>query len=161
MALRKRLTRPLFWTSAGAAIAYLCDPQNGRGRRVRLNDQLRARLGDVRDEVERKARYVQSTAEGTVEALRHGGGTPADDRALMDRIKSEVLGGSRFEGHQVVVEAVDGMVTIRGEVRDREQAEELVGAVRGVPGVRAVENLTHLPGEAPPNKEPSLEASTG
>jgi len=158
MAFRKRLTRPLLWTAVGAAVAYLWDPQNGRGRRARLNDQLRARARDAREDVERKARYVQSTAEGKVEALRHGGGTPADDRALADRIKSEVLGGSRFENHQVVVEAVDGVVTLRGQVADAQQAEELVTAVRAVPGVNAVENLTHLPGDAPPNKEPSIEA---
>lgn len=161
MAFRKRLTRPLFWSAAGAAVAYLCDPQSGRGRRARLNDQLRARARDAREDVERKARYVQSTAEGKVEALLRAGGTPADDRALVDRIKSEVLGGTEFEGHQVVVEAVDGVVTLRGQVRDGRQAEELVAAVRAVPGVGAVENLTHLPGQAPPNKEPSLEASTG
>jgi osmotically-inducible protein OsmY len=158
MAFRKRLTRPLLWTAVGAAVAYLWDPQNGRGRRARLNDQLRARARDAREDVERKARYVQSTAEGKVEALRHGGGTPADDRALADRIKSEVLGGSRFENHQVVVEAVDGVVTLRGQVADAQQAEELVTAVRAVPGVNAVENLTHLPGDTPPNKEPSIEA---
>lgn len=161
MELRKRLTRPLFWTTAGAAMAYFWDPQNGRGRRVQVNDQLRARARDARRQAERKARYAQHTAEGKFEALRQAGGAPADDRALVDRIKSEVLGGDRFESHQVVVEAVDGVVTLRGEVRDTQQAEELMTAVRMVPGVRGVENLTHLPGQAPPNKEPSLEASTG
>lgn len=160
MALRKLLTRPLFWTSAGAAVAYLYDPQNGRGRRARLNDQVRARFGDARREAERKAGYVRSTAEGKAQALREPSGTPADDRALVDRIKSEILGGSRFEDHQVVVEAADGAVTLRGQVADAEQVEELVEAVERVPGVDSVRNLVHLPGQSPPNKEPSLEAST-
>lgn len=161
MALRKRLTRPLFWTTAGAAIAYFWDRQNGRGRRVRLNDQARARARDARRQAERKLRYVQHSAEGKVEALRQAGGAPADDRALVDRIKSEVLGGDRFQNHQVVLEAVDGVVTVRGEVSDAQQAEELLAAVTVVPGVSAVQNLTHLPGQAPPNKESSLKASTG
>ena len=40
-----------------------------------------------------------------------------------------------------------GVIYFRGEVPSQEVMEELHQRARGVDGVRAVENLTHLPGE--------------
>jgi osmotically-inducible protein OsmY len=45
------------------------------------------------------------------------------------------------------VNAEYGVIYFRGEVPSREVMEELTARARGVDGVRAVENLTHLPGE--------------
>ena len=45
------------------------------------------------------------------------------------------------------------MIYLRGEVPDKETMEELATRARAVDGVRAVENLTHLPGEPAPTKD--------
>ena len=158
----RRLARPFVWTSVGAAIAYFCDPENGRGRRARTKDQVGARFRDARETAEQKARYVQNTAGGKAEGIRRSEDTPPeDDRTLVDKIKSEVLGGGQFQGHQVVVDAVNGVVTLRGQVAEANQAEQLVKAVERVPGVRSVENLVHGPEEPAPNKQASVNASAG
>ena len=44
-------------------------------------------------------------------------------------------------------EALRQISNIRGEVPSQDVMEELTKRARGVDGVRAVENLTHLPGE--------------
>lgn len=162
MARLPRAVRPLVWTSAGAAIAYFCDPQSGRSRRVKLKDQVEARLRDARGVAEQKARYARSTAEGKVQAVLRADGTPPeDDRTLVDKVKSEVLGGTRFKDQKVLVDACEGVVTLRGELADPSLAGELVTAVAKVPGVTSVENLLHAPGETAPNKEDALHASRG
>ena len=159
MARLTRLFKPFVWTSAGAAIAYLWDPENGRSRRVRLKDQLGGRARDLRGAAEQKARYVQSSAEGKLQAATSPiNPEPEDDRTLVDKVKSEVLGAPEFANHQVVVDAVNGVVTLRGELPDAGVAKKLVSQVEKVRGVSSVENLLHQPGEAPPNKEPSLNA---
>jgi osmotically-inducible protein OsmY len=150
----------LVWTSAGAALAYFCDPELGKGRRARIKDQLTARARRTRRGLARKARYVGSTVEGKLEKVtRSDGAPPADDRTVVDKVKSEVLGRPAFAGHQVLVEAADGVVTLRGEL-DPSLANELEKAVRAVSGVREVSNLVHPPGEPAPNKEPSLTATS-
>jgi hypothetical protein len=45
------------------------------------------------------------------------------------------------------VNAEYGVIYFRGEVPSREVMDELTARGRAVDGVRAVENLTHLPGE--------------
>ncbi len=161
MALRKRFTRMLLWTSAGAAAAYLYDPESGRGRRARLQDQAEARLRKVRREAERKGRYVQTTAEGKAEQLaRSQAAPPPDDLTLVDKIKSEVLGQDRFREYPVIIDAVDGVVTMRGELADPSSVDEVRRAIEAVPGVREVQSLVHSRGTAAPNKDESIEAST-
>ena len=46
-----------------------------------------------------------------------------------------------------------GVIYLRGEVPDRETMDELATRARAVDGVRAVENLTHLPDEPAPTKD--------
>ncbi len=160
MAIRKRLTRTLFWTAAGAAAAYLYDPERGRGRRARLKDQAEARLRKVRREAERKGRHAQSTAEGKAEQLaRSQAAPPPDDLTLVDKVKSEVLGQDRFREYPVVIDAVDGVVTMRGELADPSSVDEIRRAIEAVPGVREVRNLVHARGTPAPNKDESIEAS--
>ncbi len=160
MARLPRPIRPLLWASAGAALAYLYDPDNGRGRRIRLKDQLEARVRKARGAAEQKVRYAESTVAGKVQAVREADWTPPDDDGtLVDKVKSEVLGRPQFEGHKVLVDAADGVVTLRGELADAALVDELVKAVTKVPGVSSVENLLHRPGEPAPNKEASLGAT--
>ncbi len=151
--------RILMLVSGVAALAYFLDPRNGRGRRTRAKDQLGAQLRRTGKQVQQKGSYVGGKVEGVAHTVTQPGGrAPADDKTLADKIKSEVLGGADFEGHQVVVDAADGAVALRGEVQRPEQIKDLEAAVRKVPGVREVENFVHLPATPAPNKQDSLDA---
>lgn len=158
MAIKSRTVKPMLWASAGAAAAYLCDPERGRSRRLRLKDQASARVRRVRRELDTKVSYARTTAEGKVAKLRHSGdGQPANDAALVDKVRSEVLGAEPFSGRTVLVDACDGVVTLRGEL-EPDLAKKLENAVGGVSGVTDVENLLHEPGTPAPNKEEALQA---
>lgn len=84
----------------------------------------------------------------------------ADDRTLVDRVRSEALGRMPALGHRVSLDARDGVVTLRGQLDNAEEIEHLTKAVRRVPGVVGVESLLHLPGEAAPNKAAALHSGT-
>jgi osmotically-inducible protein OsmY len=79
------------------------------------------------------------------------GREPAEERlndpALARKVESEVFRDDSLPKGNVSVNAEYGVIYFRGEVSSREVMEELTARARGVDGVRAVENLTHLPGE--------------
>jgi len=70
-----------------------------------------------------------------------------NDPALARKVESEVFRDDAIPKGSVSVNAEYGVVYFRGEVPSREVMDELTTRARGVDGVRAVENLTHLPGE--------------
>ncbi len=153
----RKSRRLLMLVTGVTALAYFLDPRSGRARRARAKDQLGAKLRRTRREAEQKVSYMGGKVEGVVHTVtRPGGEAPEDDKTLVDKVKSEVLGGAEFEGHQVVVDAADGVVALRGEVKRPEQVKELEAAVRKVAGVRDVENFVHLPATPAPNKQDSL-----
>jgi osmotically-inducible protein OsmY len=87
------------------------------------------------------------------------GRAPAEERlndpALVQKVESEVFRDEHIhhvKGH-IDFNAEYGVVYIRGEVPDAETREDLTARTRRVDGVRAVENLTHLPGEPAPAKD--------
>ncbi len=153
----KKLMSRAFWAGAGAGTAYLLDPDRGRSRRARLTDQARARLRRAGREAEREARGEAGAVQGRARQATTPDQPPADDRALVDRIKSEVL--PRHQAGEVVVDAVGGEVTLRGQMASSERMAALVSAVAAVPGVARVVELLHLPGEEAPNKQAALRAS--
>jgi osmotically-inducible protein OsmY len=79
------------------------------------------------------------------------GREPAEERlndpALVRKVESEVFRGEDLPKGNVSVNAEYGVIYLRGEVPSRELMDELTTRARAVDGVRAVENLTHLPGE--------------
>ena len=79
------------------------------------------------------------------------GREPAEERlndpALARKVESEVFRDDALPKGSISVNAEYGVVYFRGEVPTQEVMEELTKRARGVDGVRAVENLTHLPGE--------------
>jgi BON domain len=151
------LTKLALAAAAGAGVAYLFDRDRGRARRARLRDQARAKLRrEVRD-LERHARHERGRVEGLVHRATHRHPTPPEnDHVIVDKIRSEVLGRMPDVAHHISVDAAKGVVTLRGQLDDREAIARLEGAVRRVDGVREVVNLLHLPGEPPPNKEAAL-----
>lgn len=141
--------------AVGGAAAYLLDPQQGRGRRARMRDQARAAARRRRLEAERSVRYAQGRLEGTAAAVRGKRRfTPADDRALADKLK-EVLSRTSSDTSDVTVEVVDGVATLRGELGTPQEVQEITRACAEVNGIERVENLLHLPGTEAPNKAAS------
>jgi osmotically-inducible protein OsmY len=153
----RSLVGRLVWGSVGAVLFYLFDPERGRSRRTRLAGQASGVVRRAGRAGSRKARYVCSSWLGQRRRQALGGGAPADDRALVDRLKSEVL--PRHEAADVVVDATAGVVTLRGQLPSDARIQALVADVRSVPGVREVVNLIHAPGTDAPNKESSLRVS--
>lgn len=73
-----------------------------------------------------------------------------DDRTLVDRVRSEALGGPEYSGETINVDAVEGVVTLRGQLASQDRIGDVVARVRTVAGVRDVVNLLHLPGTPAP-----------
>jgi len=168
----RRLSRAALIAGIGAAAAYLLDPQHGEERRKAATDGL----ASLRSTVNRALPTSGSAAPGPVEggadagAPQAGGphGPGLDERVgnqwrpdvpeprathvLEDKVRSEVLGRAELRDAQVVLNDVDGVIELRGEVADEHVRSGLVAAIREVDGVRDVHDLTHRPGEPAPNK---------
>ena len=119
--------------AVGGAAAYLLDASAGARRR----------------------RELQSTAQGVVAKAKHaaGGGesAPADDITLARKVETEIFRPADAPKGQVNVQALDGVVELRGQVDAPDVIEDLEQRTRRVTGVRDVRNLLHLPGQQPAN----------
>lgn len=139
----------------GGIAQYFLDPERGRARRKQFADQALAAttrpVKQLRRTVTRKQEYLRGRARGTLHEVTTSPKPPADDVALADRVRSEVLGRVRYRPYTINVDAVDGVVSLRGQVRQPDEIKELVAAVEKVPGVRQVESFLHLPHTAAPN----------
>ncbi|HET9879034.1 MAG TPA: BON domain-containing protein [Candidatus Limnocylindria bacterium] len=137
---------------AGALGTYLLDPDRGRSRRARLADQAAALVRRGGRQLERTTRTVTSTVEGKAQALRNlgPGDAPATDAALIDRVESEVFRDRSLPKGSININAENGVIVIRGELPEVATRDRLVGAIRGVPGVSDVKDLTNLAEEVEP-----------
>jgi osmotically-inducible protein OsmY len=146
--------------AASAAGMWLFDPDRGAQRRHQLQDQLRSWLKKSKRTVERQVQQGQTKLENTVHKANHRGtNPPADDQVLVDRIKSELLGQEPFADHDILIEANEGVVVLRGQVDDRVVREQLETAVAEMVGVELLQSLLHSSGEDAPNKAAALRAS--
>ena len=155
----KRLGAGGLMAAAGAAVAYLFDPDNGNRRRAVASDRIAAffRQG---------ARNTAGTAQATATRVRdhaagavHGARKVAEperpapnDHELAHRVETEIFRSPEIPKGSVNVNAEVGIVYLRGEVKSDDQREYLIEGARKVDGVRAVEDLLHLPGEEPRTK---------
>lgn len=134
---------------AGTAIAaYFLDPDQGNRRRSMATDRVAAFFRSRARRAERAARTGSAYAEGMAARARHAttpDSPPADDRALADRVRTELFRPADAPKGHMNVDAVDGVVSLRGQVDRVEQIRELEDHVRKIPGVRDVENHLHLP----------------
>jgi osmotically-inducible protein OsmY len=125
------LKKLLFGAAAAGAIAWL----------AKNKDTAKAYL-------DRYAGQAKGVATNVTPGM---GREPADERlndpALARKVESEVFRDDELPKGQVSVNAEYGVIYLRGEVPSQEAMDELTTRVRAVDGVRAVENLTHLPGE--------------
>ena len=119
--------------AVGAALAYLFDPDNGRKRRKKA--------------IKRAAKTLHQTTK-----LRKQRKPRPDDVTLARKVESEIFRDAGVPKGQINVNVEDGVVYLRGELEQPDLIEDLGAQARKVKGVRAVENLLHVPGEEAPAK---------
>lgn len=162
---RNRRTLAVMAAVAGAAAQYFLDPISGRRRRAQTKDQALARVRrparGAEDQLQKKRTLIRDRAKGLAHEARTAPEEeiPEDDRTLVNKIRSEVLGGEAWQPYTINVNANNGTVTLRGQVDSADQIEELGREVSQVPGTFRVENLLHLPGDPAPNVDEALQAS--
>jgi osmotically-inducible protein OsmY len=109
-------------------------------------------LAKNKDTAKAYAERYGGQLKGAATTVTPGAGrAPAEERlndpALVSKVESEVFRDDSLPKGSISVNAEYGVVYFRGEVPSQEVMEELTKRARDVDGVRAVENLTHLPGE--------------
>jgi BON domain len=120
-----------------AVIAYLFDPERGKGRRARLGDQTRSRFRKVQDATRQQMKYQSNRLKGLAHELKSDG-PPADlgDDLIRQKIKSEVIGPAQVAN--VEIDVRNGVVTISGDLEDA-QYDRLARDIAKVPGVESVD----------------------
>jgi hypothetical protein len=96
--------------------------------------------------LERLGRRAGSDAAGIVQRARHRNPPPKDldDVTLARKVETELFRPADAPKGDVNIDVVDGVVTLRGEVKQPGQLEELERAALAIPEVRGVENLLKL-----------------
>lgn len=153
-------SRRLRWFMAGMlagwAGAFLLDPRSGHRRRARLADEAEAELRHGLRWTRREARHAMSDAAGAVARSQHREPAAVDDLTLVDRVQSELFEDPTMPKADLLFDAVQGVVTIRGQVESEAEMERISAAVLSIAGVVGVRNLLHGPGDPAPNKEAAL-----
>jgi osmotically-inducible protein OsmY len=135
----------------GAALAYFFDRDNGRKRRKEAIN----RSAKAFRQTGRKGRVVAAQAQGLKQKATHlkeREKTQPDDVTLARKVESEIFRGPDVPKGQINVNVEDGVVYLRGELDQPDLIEDLGTQARKVKGVRAVENLLHVPGQEAPAK---------
>ena len=142
----------------GAGIAYLFDPESGRGRRAKLIDRAGRLLREVRHLAARKTRFAAGRLRGLSAPLHQDEAPRAtDDGTVLQRIRSEALRDVGVSTSEVDVTVSDGVAMLRGEVVSASLVDDLVDRVRLVPGVRDVDAMIRVgSGSAEPQEPPPL-----
>jgi hypothetical protein len=149
----QRILPALPATAVALVLAYFADPRQGRRRRKMAVQRL---AGGARHRVRagrRATRHVAAEARGAAERALHPQSRqspPADDVTLAHKVETEIFRPPDAPKGTVNVNAVDGVVFLRGTAPTPEQITELEGKVRAIPGVKDVRNLLHLPGTTAP-----------
>lgn len=152
----RRWLAPFGLLAVGAFLAFLFDPHSGKRRRRMLRDRplALARRGERR--AERAAHFgavkTRALSARTRRRLRRG---DYDDVTLTQKVESEIFRFREIPKAELNIDAVDGVVTLRGQVAKAEIIDEIVEKTRKVKGVQGVENLMHLPGTEAPHHKPN------
>ena len=137
--------------AAGAAAAYILDPERGHARRTQARDQLLSRARHARRDLDKNARFAAGTATRATKRFTSRSNSPAlNDAGLTRKVESHIFRPEDAPKGRVSVNAEGGVVFLRGEVETQEQIDTLVRSADHVDGVEEVRNLLHLPGEPAP-----------
>jgi osmotically-inducible protein OsmY len=133
----------------GYLLAFFFDPQNGKRRRTVTRDRT---LAFFRRSAMR-GRAIPQAAYATKQKLTHLREEPKpqpDDVTLARKVETEIFRSPDVPKGDINVNAVDGVVYLRGQVEGPDLIRELEDQARKVQGVRDVRNLLHPPGTPAP-----------
>jgi osmotically-inducible protein OsmY len=140
---------PLAAVGAGiAALAGLAALLRNRNRREKAASVAQSAASSVGGAAQQAAESAKGAAHEATAPVRHSG-REYDDVTLARKVESEVLGAEDAPKGAVVVNARDGVVELRGEVKRPEDVKALGAAAAKVAGVKDVNNLLHTPGSEP------------
>jgi osmotically-inducible protein OsmY len=140
----------------GAAAQYFFDTQAGRRRRHQARDRALSTLHHRSRDAVRHTKYLAGMADGVAYRATHllpGVGRekePPDDGTLAQKVESVAFRRARVPKAEVSVNAENGVIYLRGQLRGEEQIERLIKASRAVPGVKEVKSLLHTPAATSP-----------
>jgi hypothetical protein len=159
--LRRRSARELAAVAAsalaaGAALEFFFDPRSGKRRRHLVRDRTTAAFRRRARKVERQAHYEAGKMVGLAYAItHHDHAVPElDDVSLVRKVESELFRDRTIPKGPISINADRGIVVLRGQLDDAQEIERIEREVRGVAGVRDVENLLHPPGVPAPASRP-------
>lgn len=146
-----RLRVFLIGLGAGALLALFADPANGKRRRAMARDKAGAYRRRSTRQLAAGGRSVRSGIQARKAQLAHRMPVERDydDATLTDHVRSE-LGRDPLAHQGILVNAQKGVIQLRGQVGSEDDIEELVKRTEEINGVRAVENLLHVPGAPAP-----------
>jgi hypothetical protein len=151
--------RTLVIAGTGAAAAvYLLEPHGGKARRERIRTSMRPHTPRRIDPV------VEPISAPTLEAPREETTSPSapappreepravsssstsmDDAAIVRTVRTKLQERHDLGTDDLVIDAVNGVVYLSGDLHDRQTFGEVVDLTADVPGVRRVQSLLHLP----------------
>jgi hypothetical protein len=142
--------------TAGAVVSYLFDPRRGGERRRRLRSQVvsavqRGRRSGPPMELPAEIAAaappsgVDLLDQETVVVLEDIGEETTDDAELVRAVRSSLDERHDLRADELVIDVVNGVVYLAGDLEDRQTFGEVVDVARAVPGVRRVQSLLHLP----------------
>jgi hypothetical protein len=120
---------------------------NGVNMKPSVRPIVQRTTGSILHQAGCVTRGVARESLGALKRVRDGGGRPKpgmDDITLARKVETVIFRGTRGLKGKVDVNAVDGVVHLRGEAKRPEQVNELERRAREIPEVRDVENLLHL-----------------
>ena len=125
----------------GALVMYFLDPTTGARRRMGARNRVLKAGRAAGKAIESNAKDLADRARGIAERTRSrfDPGTPPDD-VLAQRVRT-ALGRVISHPAMISISAAAGVVTLSGTVSE-EEAKGLTAVVRGVEGVREVEDDT-------------------
>jgi len=143
--------------SGAAAVVYLFDPHRGRARRERIIASMRPLTRRRIDLVEpMSAPAPEPSREETISPPTTApfreepmpvtsSSTSVDDAAIIRTVRTKLQERHDPGTDDLVVDVVNGVVYLSGDLHDRQTFGEVVDLTAEVPGVRRVQSLLHLP----------------
>ena len=152
------MRRIVLLAALGAAVTYFFDPSQGRRRRNVARDRGFAAVRRGAGRGRQLGRRGAAGLYGVKQKVRHRREEEKpqpDDVTLARKVETEIFRDPEVPKGKINVNAVDGVVELRGEADRPEMIGDLEDRVRRVQGVREVRNLLHLPGTPPPTAPPT------
>lgn len=122
-----------------------------------LNSILNRTLDTVRGGLGQATKLGRDAANRgfglTKQVSNRGKAKDLDDVTLARKVETEIFRPANAPKGKIDVNAVDGVVWLRGAVKNQKQIEEIEAKVRSIPEVQGVENLLHMPKTPAPSRQ--------